>query len=124
MKPKKVRVNRADKSLQLLFDNAEYTLPAEYLRVYSPSAEVRGHGASAPVLVSGKLHVGIDSVEPAGRYALKIVFDDGHDSGIYTWEYLLELAQNREANWQNYLERLSRAGRGRDPDESAVKILG
>ncbi len=122
--PKKIRLNRAEKNLQLIFDDVEYELPAEYLRVYSPSAEVRGHGASEPVLVSGKLHVGIDSVEAAGRYALKIVFDDGHDTGIYTWEYLRELAENREANWQNYLERLYRAGKGRDPDESAVKFIG
>lgn len=124
MKPQKIRLKRAEKSLQLVFADTEYTLPAEYLRVFSPSAEVRGHGAGEPVLVSGKLHVGIDSVETAGRYALKIVFDDGHDSGIYTWEYLRELGENYPGNWDDYLRRLRAAGRGRDPDESAVKIIG
>ncbi|SHF27130.1 DUF971 family protein [Microbulbifer donghaiensis] len=124
MKPQKIRLNRAEKSLQIVFADGEYTLPAEYLRVFSPSAEVRGHGASEPVLVSGKLRVGIDSVEAAGRYALKINFDDGHDSGIYTWEYLRELGENYPGNWDAYLQRLRAAGKGRDPDESAVKIIG
>ncbi|MFC6633728.1 gamma-butyrobetaine hydroxylase-like domain-containing protein [Microbulbifer taiwanensis] len=122
--PKKIRLNRAEKTLQVAFADAEYQLPAEYLRVFSPSAEVRGHGASEPVLVSGKLHVGIDKVEAAGRYALKITFDDGHDSGIYTWSYLRELGENRADNWEAYLQRLRSAGKGRDPDESAVKIIG
>ncbi|MBB3061675.1 gamma-butyrobetaine hydroxylase-like domain-containing protein [Microbulbifer rhizosphaerae] len=121
--PKKIRLNRTEKNLQLLFDDAEYTLPAEYLRVHSPSAEVRGHGASEPLLVSGKMHVGIESVETAGRYALKIVFDDGHDSGIYTWEYLRELGENYAVNWDAYLQRLQQAGKGRDPDESPVKFI-
>jgi len=122
--PKKIRLNRAEKNLQLMFADGDYTLSAEYLRVYSPSAEVRGHGAGEGVLVSGKQGVGIERVEAAGRYALKIVFDDGHDSGLYTWDYLQELAQNREANWQNYLDRLQRAGKGRDPDEGVVHIIG
>jgi len=122
--PKKIRLNRAEKTLQIVFADVEYKLPAEYLRVFSPSAEVRGHGASEPVLVSGKLHVGIDSVEAAGRYALKITFDDGHDSGIYTWEYLRELGENHAANWEAYLRRLQQAGKGRDPDESPVRFIG
>ena len=124
VKPKKIRLNRADKTLQMQFDDAEFELPAEYLRVYSPSAEVRGHGAGEGELVSGKMYVGIEHLEAAGRYALKITFDDAHDSGIFTWEYLRELAENYEANWQNYLERLYRAGKGRDPDENPVKIIG
>lgn len=124
MKPKKISLNRAEKSLRVVFADAEFELPAEYLRVYSPSAEVRGHGAGPGTLVSGKMHVGIDSVEAAGRYALKIDFDDGHDSGIYTWDYLRELGENFSANWDDYLQRLSAAGKGRDPDESAVKIIG
>ncbi|AMX03833.1 gamma-butyrobetaine hydroxylase-like domain-containing protein [Microbulbifer thermotolerans] len=122
--PKKIHLNRAEKELHIVFDDAEYTLSAEYLRVFSPSAEVRGHGASEPVLVSGKLNVGIESVETAGRYALKIVFDDGHDSGIYTWDYLRELGAQYENNWNAYLNRLQAAGKGRDPDESAIKIIG
>ncbi|WP_444892356.1 gamma-butyrobetaine hydroxylase-like domain-containing protein [Microbulbifer sp. TRSA001] len=124
MKLQKIRLNRAEKSLHLVFGDAEFTLPAEYLRVYSPSAEVRGHGASEPVLVSGKMHVGIDTVEAAGRYALKIDFDDGHDTGIFTWEYLHELAENYSSNWEAYLQRLRDAGQGRDPDESVVKFIG
>jgi phosphoribosylformimino-5-aminoimidazole carboxamide ribotide isomerase len=124
MKPKKIRLNRAEKTLQLLFDEHEYTLPAEYLRVHSPSAEVRGHGAGEGVLVSGKIRVGIESVEAAGRYALKIIFDDGHDSGIYTWHYLRELCENQQTYWRAYLDRLQKAGLGRDPDESAIKVIG
>ena len=124
MKPKKISLNRAEKSLRVVFADAEFELPAEYLRVYSPSAEVRGHGTGPGTLVSGKMYVGIDSVEAAGRYALKIDFDDGHDSGIYTWDYLRELGENFSANWDDYLQRLSAAGKGRDPDESAVKIIG
>ncbi|MFS1525111.1 gamma-butyrobetaine hydroxylase-like domain-containing protein [Microbulbifer sp. 2304DJ12-6] len=124
MKPQKVRLNRADKSLQLVFGDAEFTLPAEYLRVFSPSAEVRGHGAGEPALVSGKLHVGIEQIAAAGRYALKIAFDDGHDSGIYTWEYLRELAQNFTNNWDRYLKRLRAEGKRRDPEEGVVKFIG
>ncbi|MCO1332892.1 DUF971 domain-containing protein [Microbulbifer sp. OS29] len=124
MKPKKIRLNRAEKNLQLVFSDAEFTLPAEYLRVYSPSAEVRGHGASERVLVSGKMQVSIDALEAAGRYALKINFDDGHDTGIFTWEYLRELAENYATNWEAYLQRLRAAGQGRDPDESVVKLIG
>ncbi|GAA5443894.1 hypothetical protein Misp06_02072 [Microbulbifer sp. NBRC 101763] len=124
MKPQKIRLNRAEKNLQLVFADGDFTLPAEYLRVYSPSAEVRGHGNSAPVLVDGKMHVGIDKIEAAGRYALKIDFDDGHDTGIYTWEYLRELAEKYNANWESYLQRLRAEGKGRDPDESVVKFIG
>ncbi|KUJ83892.1 DUF971 domain-containing protein [Microbulbifer flavimaris] len=124
MQPKKVRLHRGEKSLQLVYSDGEYTLPAELLRVYSPSAEVRGHGAGEGELVYGKLHVGINSVEAAGRYALKIDFDDGHDTGIYTWSYLRELCEKQEAFWQAYLNRLEQAGKGRDPDESAVKFIG
>lgn len=124
MKPKKVRLNRAEKSLQLVFEDREYQLPAEYLRVYSPSAEVRGHGPGQEILVSGKINVGISAVEAAGRYALKIIFDDGHDTGLYTWGYLRELCEKRDEYWQAYLQRLQQAGLGRDPDESAVKIIG
>lgn len=124
MKPQKIRLNRAEKNLQLVFADGEFTLPAEYLRVYSPSAEVRGHGNSAPVLVDGKMNVGIDKIEAAGRYALKIDFDDGHDTGIYTWEYLRELVENYSVNWESYLQRLRAGGKGRDPDESVVKLIG
>lgn len=122
--PKKIHLNRAAKTLQVTFADAEYSLPAEYLRVFSPSAEVRGHGPGEGVLVSGKMHVGIEHAEASGRYAVRLVFDDGHDTGIYTWDYLRELGENFAGNWNDYLERLRRAGQGRDPDESAVKFIG
>ncbi|WP_043319972.1 gamma-butyrobetaine hydroxylase-like domain-containing protein [Microbulbifer sp. HZ11] len=122
--PQKIRLQKADKKLTLHYPDAEYDLPAEYLRVYSPSAEVRGHGADEGKLVTGKLHVGIERVAAAGRYALQIFFDDGHDSGIYTWDYLQELCETRQEKWQAYLERLANAGQGRDPDESPVKLIG
>ncbi|SDK38485.1 gamma-butyrobetaine hydroxylase-like domain-containing protein [Microbulbifer yueqingensis] len=124
IKPGKIRLDRADKSLQLVYPDRECTLPAEYLRVYSPSAEVRGHGPGQEQLVHGKINVGIESVTTAGRYALQILFDDGHDSGIYTWAYLRELCEKQEEYWQDYLRRLQEAGRGRDPDESPVRIIG
>lgn len=122
--PQKIRLDKADKKLILQYPDAEFALPAEYLRVYSPSAEVRGHGAGDGTLVEGKLHVGIDKVAAAGRYALQIFFDDGHDSGIYTWGYLRELCDTQSEKWQIYLTRLEAAGKGRDPDESAVKFIG
>ncbi|WP_299594081.1 DUF971 domain-containing protein [uncultured Microbulbifer sp.] len=122
--PKKIRLDKSEKQLVLQYPDNAFTLPAEYLRVYSPSAEVRGHGADQGNLVTGKLHVGIDRVAAAGRYALQIFFDDGHDSGIYTWDYLRELCDTQTEKWQDYLERLDLAGQGRDPDESPVKLIG
>lgn len=122
--PKKIRLDKSAKKLTLLYPDGECELPAEYLRVYSPSAEVRGHGAGEGTLVSGKMHVGIERVAAAGRYALQIFFDDGHDSGIYTWSYLRELCDTRQQKWAAYLRRLEDEGKGRDPDESAVKFIG
>ncbi|WP_295802878.1 DUF971 domain-containing protein [uncultured Microbulbifer sp.] len=122
--PKKVRLEKAAKQLTLEYADGEFSLPAEYLRVYSPSAEVRGHGVGEGKLVSGKMHVGIERVAAAGRYALQIFFDDGHDSGIYTWDYLRELCEQQAEKWQAYLQRLQSEGKGRDPDESAVKFIG
>ncbi|WGL15516.1 DUF971 domain-containing protein [Microbulbifer bruguierae] len=122
--PQKIRLDKAGKKLVLQYRDQAFQLPAEYLRVYSPSAEVRGHGIGEGTLVSGKMHVGIEKVAAAGRYALQIFFDDGHDSGIYTWAYLRELCDTHNEKWQIYLERLQREGKGRDPDESAVKFIG
>ena len=97
--------------LELTFeDGATFALPAEYLRVHSPSAEVRGHGPGQEVLQIGKEHVGIAAVEPVGQYAVRIVFDDGHDTGLYTWAYLCELGRDREQKWQDYLARLKELG--------------
>jgi DUF971 family protein len=90
-------------------DGARFRLPFEYLRVHSPSAEVKGHGPGQEVLVTGKQNVGIRAIEPVGQYAVKLVFDDGHDSGLYSWKYLRELGENQEANWRRYQARLQNA---------------
>lgn len=94
-------------------DGASFELSAEYLRVHSPSAEVKGHGGGEGLLVVGKEGVNIDRIEPVGRYAVRLVFDDGHDTGLYTWPILYELGTKYEANWRRYLERLEKAGHRR-----------
>lgn len=91
-------------------DGSRFELPFEYLRVYSPSAEVRGHGPGQETLQLGKHTVAIKAVEPVGHYAVRLIFDDGHDSGLYTWEYLHELGRDREQKWRRYLDRLSDLG--------------
>lgn len=91
-------------------ENDVFALTAEYLRVHSPSAEVRGHGPGQEVLQVGKENVSIRAIEPVGHYAIRLVFDDGHDSGIYTWAYLRELCVKRDANWRAYLDQLTAAG--------------
>ena len=103
-------------------DNNTFTLSAELLRVCSPSAEIRGHGQTAPRVVSGKQFVRLTSIVPAGHYAVKLCFDDGHKSGLYTWEYLHDLCHNRQAHWNDYLGRLHYAGGSRDPDVCVVHI--
>ncbi len=90
-------------------DGNHFELPFEYLRVFSPSAEVKGHGGGEGVLVVGKQNVGITAVEPVGNYALRLVFDDGHDTGLYSWSVLHDLGHNRQANWARYLERRAAA---------------
>ncbi len=101
-----IRLRRAARVLEVSFAGGErFELPFEYLRVYSPSAEVKGHGPGQETLVLGKEQVGIKAVEPVGQYAVKLVFDDGHDTGLYTWKYLHELGRDREAKWARYLER-------------------
>jgi DUF971 family protein len=102
--------------LEIAFDDGDtFRLPYEYLRVYSPSAEVRGHGPGQETLQIGKRDVTISSVEPVGHYALRPTFSDGHDTGIYSWEYLHELGVHHDEYWQRYLERLKAAGATRDP---------
>lgn len=120
--PKKIKLHRKSKILELHFEGEKFELSAEYLRVYSPSAEVKGHGPGQEKLQHGKCHVGINGIEPQGHYAIKIIFDDGHDSGIFTWPFLYELGVKKEQMWADYLERLNKAGRGRDPDVSVVKF--
>ncbi|MBG4226769.1 DUF971 domain-containing protein [Pseudomonas aeruginosa] len=112
---------KTTQALTLRYGEDSYDLPAEFLRVHSPSAEVQGHGN--PVLQYGKLNVGLVGVEPAGQYALKLSFDDGHDSGLFTWDYLYELATRKDQLWADYLAELASAGKSRDPDESVVKLM-
>jgi DUF971 family protein len=114
--PTELRLNRAERTLHVAFDNGEsYALPAEYLRIESPSAEVQGHGPGQRVIVSGRRHVGIMRIEPVGHYAVRLVFDDLHDSGIYSWDYLLPLGREREERWAEYERALAAKGLSRDP---------
>ena len=114
--PIEIRLRKADKALEIDFDNGQrFSFPAEFLRVESPSAEVQGHGPSQKQLVAGRAHVGILSVEPVGNYAVRIVFDDLHDTGIYSWSYLYELGSRQRQIWQDYLEALAARGLSREP---------
>jgi DUF971 family protein len=106
-----IRLRRQSKLLEVSFnDGNRFELPFEYLRVYSPSAEVRGHNEGEGVLVVDKQSVAIKAIEPIGHYAVRLVFDDGHDTGLYTWKYLYELGSQRAQKWSDYLARVSRAG--------------
>ena len=103
-----LRLRTTSRVLQVTFDDGRvFELPFEYLRVHSPSAEVKGHGPGQEVLVTGKQGVGIRAVEPVGQYAVKLVFDDGHDTGLYTWKYLYELGRDRTINWDRYQARVA-----------------
>ena len=105
--PTNIKSRSKSRVLEVSFDDGSvFELPFEYLRVYSPSAEVRGHGPGQEQLQLGKHEVGISRVEPVGNYAVKLVFDDGHDTGLYTWAYLYELGRDRTKKWQDYLDRL------------------
>jgi DUF971 family protein len=118
--PTEIRLKRAEKRLEVDFDDgASFQLSAEYLRVESPSAEVQGHGPGQKQLVAGRLHIGILEVEPVGNYAIRIKFDDLHDSGIYTWAYLHELGREQKKRWQSYLKALEKAGQSREPKRSS-----
>ncbi|MEO2216462.1 DUF971 domain-containing protein [Chromobacterium vaccinii] len=113
--PVEIQLHQVSKILEIAFDDgARFELPCEYLRVHSPSAEVRGHGIGQETLQTGKMHVGITALEPVGHYALKITFDDGHDSGLYSWTYLYELGAKRGQYWQQYLDKLAAAGASRE----------
>ncbi|HEX4242801.1 MAG TPA: DUF971 domain-containing protein [Steroidobacteraceae bacterium] len=108
--PTEIKLRTGSRLLEVSFDDgSRYELPFEYLRVFSPSAEVKGHGGGEGVLVTGKQQVGISGVEPVGNYALRLLFDDGHNTGLYTWTVLEELGRNRRENWARYLERCARA---------------
>lgn len=114
--PVEIRLHRASRTLELRYPGDEvYALSCEFLRVHSPSAEVRGHGPGQDVLQTGKRMVAIDSIEAVGNYALQLTFSDGHDSGIYAWDYLYSLCRSQEALWDEYLRRLALAGASREP---------
>lgn len=116
VRPTEIRLHQASKVLEVAFaDGQRFKLTCEYLRVFSPSAEVRGHGPGQEVLQTGKANVNIRAIEPVGNYAVKLVFDDGHDSGLYSWDYLYELGVQQEQNWQAYLQRLQETGQSRQP---------
>lgn len=119
--PSAIELHKASKTLTLKYAEDSYTLSAEFLRVHSPSAEVQGHGN--PILQTGKINVGLGHIEPAGNYALKLCFDDGHDSGLYSWDYLYQLATRQEQLWADYLAELQAAGKSRDPNESIVRLM-
>ena len=109
--PTDIKLHRGSKVLEIAFDDgSRFKLPCEYLRVYSPSAEVRGHGPGQEVLQVGKENVNITAIEPVGHYAVKLYFDDGHSTGIYSWDWLYRLGIEQEARWQEYLVRLTKAG--------------
>jgi len=111
--PLEIKLRRGARLLEVTFDDGyRCELPFEYLRVYSPSAEVKGHGPGQETLVLGKETVGIRAIEPVGQYAVKLIFDDGHDTGLYTWKYLYELGRDRQENWARYLAR--RAAQARE----------
>lgn len=110
-RPIDIRLHQASRLLEITFDNhMECQLSCEFLRVYSPSAEVRGHGHGQEVLQAGKEDVNITAIEPIGNYAIKLVFTDGHDTGLYSWDYLYDLASRYEVLWLEYLGKLSLAG--------------
>ena len=114
-RPTDIILHQQSRILEISFDDGKrFSLPCEFLRVLSPSAEVRGHGAGQEVLQTGKRDVNIVAVEPVGNYAVKLVFSDGHDTGLYAWDYLYTIGTDHDALWQDYLERLEKAGASRD----------
>jgi DUF971 family protein len=114
--PTEIRLKQAEKRLEVDFDDgSKFALPAEYLRVESPSAEVQGHGPGEKIIVANRRAVGIMAVEPVGNYAVRLRFDDLHDTGIYSWQYLYELGQQQATRWATYLAELEKRGLSRDP---------
>ena len=115
MRPQSVTYRKAPRLLRLEFEDGALELPAELLRVYSPSAEVRGHGADERRLQTGKKQVRITAIDPVGNYGVRLRFDDGHDTGIYAWNYLRDLADNQDRYWRSYLAELKAANASRLP---------
>jgi DUF971 family protein len=118
--PTEIKLHQKSRVLEIAFaDDKRFTLPFELLRVYSPSAEVRGHGPGQEVLQVGKKDVDITHIEPVGSYAVQLVFSDGHDSGLYSWDHLYNLGVNQDSMWTHYLQRLEAAGASREPATGA-----
>jgi DUF971 family protein len=114
--PVELRLKRAEKRLDIAFDDgARFSLPAEYLRIESPSAEVQGHGPGDKIIVAERAHVGVLDLEPVGNYAVRIKFDDLHDTGIYSWDYLYRLGVEHDRRWRDYLAALAQRGLSREP---------
>ncbi len=122
--PSLIRLHRKARALEVAWaDGMRFELPCEYLRVFSPSAELRGHGLAEPMLIGGKREVNISRIQPVGRYAVRLVFDDGHDTGLYTWSLLRELGEQQAAQWARYLARLEQMGMSRDRDVIKLAAL-
>lgn len=117
--PINIEFHNKSRVMDIAFEDASYSMTYEFLRVFSPSAEVRGHVPEEAKLQVGKRDIGIAEVKPIGEYALQIIFSDGHDSGIYSWDWLEEIGKNQEALWQGYLKDLEEAGASRDPEDPA-----
>lgn len=123
--PTLIELHQKSRVLEIAFsDGKHFSLPYEFLRVYSPSAEVRGHGPGQETLQVGKKNVEITAAEPVGTYAMQLVFSDGHDSGLYSWEYLHSMGINQEAMWQEYLQRMEQAGAKREPTPNILAASG
>lgn len=117
--PTRIVLHQRSRVLEIAFDDdTTFRLPFEFLRVYSPSAEVRGHGPGQEVLQTGKRNIDIRALEPVGNYAVQPHFSDGHNTGIYSWDYLYQLGRSQPAMWQKYLDQLAASGANRDPDDA------
>ena len=122
--PSEVKLRKRSNTLELIYSDGNYLeFPSEFLRVYSPSAEVRGHRKEQEVLQAGKRNVRLKSVAPVGNYALKLEFDDGHNTGIFSWDYLMSLGRDKKTLWDDYLLKLEKAGKSRDPTPSDLQII-
>lgn len=122
--PTGIKLLKESRLLEVRYaDGTQYSLPCEYLRVFSPSAEVRGHGLEEPVLVPGKSQVNIREILPVGRYAVRLVFDDGHDTGLYTWDVFSVLGSELDKNWLRYLTRMAEHGMSRERDVVKLSAL-
>ncbi len=116
--PTDIKLHRKSRILEVTYPDVAFMLPCEYLRVYSPSAEVQGHGPGQEVLQIGKEQVNIVAIEPVGNYAVKLIYSDAHNSGLYSWDYLYELGSERQLKWQDYLQRLANSGHSRTAQAS------